>query len=74
MFNGRNPPVNWWNLEIAELRRHKTRRKATKAKSREEARELMQVHKEVKRSLRGAIRVSKIRCEMKLCLVVDNDP
>ena len=49
-FNGRNPPVYWWNPEIAELRRqsHKTRRRATRTKSREEAKELMQVHKEVK--------------------------
>ena len=47
---------------------------ATRAKSRDEARELMKVYKEIKRSLRQAINGSKIRCERKLCLELDNDP
>ena len=74
-FNGKNPPMSWWNPEISELRRqnHKTQRRTTRAKSREEASEFMKVRTEVKHSLRQAINVSKIRCERKLCLEVDKE-
>ena len=46
-FNGKTPPVYWWNVEIAKLRRqsYKIRRRATRARSRAEAGELMRFYK-----------------------------
>lgn len=72
----RRPPAYWWNAEIARLRSASltTRRRATRARTRTDADELMAEHKQAKKSLRLAVRRSKRACEIALCNEVDNDP
>ena len=70
------PPAYWWNAEIARLRSVSltTRRRATRARTRTDAAELMAEHKQAKKILRLAVRRSKRACEIALCNEVDNDP
>ena len=51
-----------------------TRRRVTRARTRTDVTELMAEHKQAKKSLRLAVRISKRACEKALCNEVDNDP
>lgn len=69
-------PVYWWTEEIANLRRTclRLRRKAQRAKNRDEASRLSGEHKAAKRELRHAISRSKASQWRRLGEEVNSDP
>lgn len=69
-------PAYWWTEEIAELRRLclRARRRAQRARNRNEATGLSAEHKDAKKALRDAIKRSKDHSWKKLCTEIDTDP
>lgn len=69
-------PVYWWTAEIADLRRVclRLRRRAQRARDREEANRLSGEHKAAKKMLRYTINRSKVTQWRKLGEEVDADP
>lgn len=69
-------PVYWWTEEIAELRRKclHLRRVAQRSRNRPEAAVTSMEHITARKSLRAAIKMSKINRWKELCNDVNNDP